>query len=425
MTRTYKGANTMQKTFAVLAALAVSAPAFAGDIMVGPAKLDPSYGFESRYEDNIYRVPRDENHTAVSGGGVRGSWIFINSLGLKASAPVAENQKVSLGYGAVIESYKTQPKANNAVNQTANAAWDYSGSKIKAKLHDEYVNTHDPAFNPNGTVLNGALVEREARWQNVGGAEVQYYLGDKFYAGVDGSDTVNRYLDRNGGPASLANLLNTSVVYFGAKAGYQVAPKTSVFVAEHRSVTHYTEHTRFDNHRDWLTDVGVEGELTAKLKGLVKTGWIYQQFDYDPTNPTRKTVGRTWSFLAALDYRPVEYGQIVLTANRGVADAATNGSRYYSTTGFSLAYNHVFTEKISGGVNGGAQWDKYSDDFTVGTFTHSRRDDSYQVGAKADYKVTDWATTGLTFTHNSRFSTFSRQYNYKDNITGWNVKLAF
>ena len=53
----------------------------------------PSYGFEARYEDNIYRVPADENGAAVAIGGVRGSWIFANGLGLKLSAPVAENQK--------------------------------------------------------------------------------------------------------------------------------------------------------------------------------------------------------------------------------------------------------------------------------------------------------------------------------------------
>ena len=47
------------------AALAVSVPVLAGNLMVGPVKFDPTYGFETRYEDNIYRVPRDINHYAV------------------------------------------------------------------------------------------------------------------------------------------------------------------------------------------------------------------------------------------------------------------------------------------------------------------------------------------------------------------------
>ena len=55
---------------------------------------------------------------------------------------------------------------------------------------------------------------------------------------------------------------------------------------------HYTEGSRQDNHQDWLADVGIEGDLTAKIKGLVQTGLIYQDFDKDSTNPTRKNVAR-------------------------------------------------------------------------------------------------------------------------------------
>lgn len=415
----------IRKTLALLCAFAAAVPASAGNLMLGPVKLDPTYGFQTSYEDNIYRVPRDINRTAVSGGGVRGSWIFDNDLGLKVETPLSENQKLSLGYDADFQNYTTQPSGNNAINQTAGGDYAFKGSKTKVAAYDHYVNTHDPQFNPNGTAINGALVTREARWENTAGASSEYYLGDKFFAGVDGSDDVNRYLDRSGGANSLANLLDSSVVTFGAKGGYQLAPKTRAFVAVHQVLTHYTEHTRADNHRDTHADFGVEGDLTAKLKGLVQTGLVYERYGADPANQNRQTVSRHWSFLTQLDYKATEKDTFTLMLNRATLDAETFGSRYYITTGVNAAYNHKLGEKVTLGVNAAAQQDRYSENFVVGNNNKIRRDDTYSAGLKADYQVCEWLKTGVSYSNVDRYSTFSREFNFRDNITSVNARVAF
>ncbi|MDD5304063.1 MAG: hypothetical protein PHS14_13260 [Elusimicrobia bacterium] len=414
----------MTKTLSLLAVLLAAVPATAGNIKIGEVGLNPYYGFETRYEDNIYRVPRDINHAAVSGGGVRGSWIFANNLGLKLSAPIGEMHKITAGYDVTFENYTTQPKANDAINQKIGAAYEFKGSKLNAKLSDDYINTQDPAFNPNGTVVNGSLVSRERRWQNTLGGMAEYTLADKFFAGVDAQTDRKQYLNRSGGAASLANTLNTSEVAFGVKGGYKVAPKTKVFAAVHRTLLHYTEETRQDNHRDWDVDFGVEGVLAPKLKGLVQAGFTYMQFDKDTANPTRQTVSRHFSTLVKLDYAVTEKGQFVLAANRATNDSSTTGSRYFVSSGANLAYNHK-VGKLTAGVNGGVQIDRYSDNITQGAETKTRRDDNYTAGVKADYKIKEWASAGAFYTHNARFSTFSRQFNYKDNITGVNAKLSF
>lgn len=413
------------KLLAVVVAVAAALPASAGNLMLGPAKLSPSYGFKTSYEDNIYRVPRDINHTAVQGGGVRGSWIFDNALGLGMELPTAQGQKLNLDYTATFENYTTQSKANDAINQDAKGSYSFEGSKTTAKVYDNYLNTHDPQFNPNGNVVNGSLVTREARWSNTAGAQGEYKLGEKFFAGVDGSWSENRYLDRSGGATSLANILNTSGALFGAKAGYQVMPKTRVFTAVHESLTHYTERTRADNHRDTLVDFGAEGDFTAKLKGNVQAGYVYQGFDYDAANPGRKTVARNWTTSASLDWKPTEVCEFILTASRANLDSSATGARYYTSSGGNLAYNHKFGEKITAGVNTGVTYDKYSDDFAYGAGFKSRRDDTYQVGAKLDYQVFEWLKTGASFTNIDRYSTFSQQYNYRDNITAVNASVKF
>jgi hypothetical protein len=414
----------MTKPLNVLAVLLAAVPASAGNIKLAGVGVNPYYGFETRYEDNIYRVPRNINNHAVSGGGVRGSWILANNLGLRLEAPIGEAHKVKALYDVTFENYTTQSKANDAINQKAGVGYEFKGAKLAAKLSDDYVNTQDPAFNPNGTVVNGSLVSRERRWQNTLAGEAEYTLADKFFAGVDAQTDRKQYLNRSGGAASLANTLNTSEQTFGVKGGYKVAPKTKVFLAVHRTLLHYTEETRQDNHRDWDFDLGVEGKLAPKLKGLVQGGFAYQQFDKDGANPTRERISRHFQTLVKLDYAVTEKGTFVLAANRASNDSSTTGSRYFVSAGANLAYNHKFG-KLSAGVNGGVQIDRYSDNITQGAETKTRRDDNYTVGAKTDYKIKEWASVGASYLHNARFSTFSRQFNYRDNITAVNAKLSF
>lgn len=418
-----------RKLIAVLAAVVAAVPVHAGTLRYGPASFAPYYGFESRYEDNIYRVHRDINGHAVSGGGVRGSWIFDNNLGLKTNVALTSQSSLKAAYDVVFQNYTTQSDANNAVNSKAGAAYEYRGSKITGRLGDDYVNTQDPAFNPNGTVINGALVSRERHWENTFGGQAEYALGEKFFFGLDAKTYLIRYLNHSGGATSLANTLNRSELTFGLKTGYQVLPKTRVFTAVHQSATHFTEKTRSDGHRNTSVDFGVEGDLTSRLTGLVQTGFLYQKYDVNASNRGFQTAGRHWSFLTKLDYKASELSTVSLTANRQANDSATTASRYYLSSGLNLAYTRQLGAKWSTAVNGGVQIDKYSDAITIGTganlLKQSRRDDNYQAGVKLDYKMHDWVTTGLSYTHNSRFSTFSRQFSYKDNITGVNVRLMF
>lgn len=413
-----------RKPLAALLALAVAAPASA-TIKAGPADIVPYYGLETRYEDNIYRVPRDQNGHAVAGGGVRGSAILSNNVGVKAKAPLGLHT-LSGSYDFTAEHYKTQPRANEAYNQKAALAHAYEGSRVKTRLADSYVNTQDPAFNPNGGgVVNGPLVQRERRWQNVAEASAEYFLADTFFFGVDGSWTVNRYLNRAGGASSLANLLNTSEGSMGFKTGYQLQPKTRAYVAVHRELVHYTEETRQDNHRDWTGDIGVEGEFTEKLKGRVQAGYEYLEFDRDGANPTRERVGRQTRVMTALDYQPTETTKTTLVASRGTTGSASTQARYLTSTGANLNITQQLGPKVTAALGGGYQQDRYSQDFTIGTLTRSRRDDNYSGSARADYQFNEYVAAGAFYTHNSRFSTFSREFSYRDNISGANVRLTF
>lgn len=408
----------------LLAAQSASAGFWDGgkpNIKIGQLELHPYYGLTTTYDDNIYLVPKNENDHAVAGGGVRGSWIITNNAGLGLNLPIGGMHRLSANYDARHDAYKTQSSANNAFHQKVDVGYDFKGANVNARVFDNYMNTQDPQFNPNHTVVAGELVDREQRWQNTAGASAEYSLGDKFFFGGDAQDTVHKYVS----PA-LGAILNRSEALFGIKTGYKIQPKTRVYVAAHRQLVHYnagTEAQHVANHRDWLADFGIEGELAAKVKGQIQTGFGYREHDRDNAAARRESVSRTWTASTRVNYQPTERCDFTLTANRATNDAVSGGN-YYTTNGVAVDAGHKYN-KFRGWIRGGAQWDKYSETQLLGGITAQRRDDTYKAGLGLDYDIQEWLKTGVAFEGARRFSTFSRQFNYRDNRTSWNVKVVF
>ncbi|MDD5658051.1 MAG: outer membrane beta-barrel protein [Elusimicrobia bacterium] len=427
--------------YAIVAAALLALPAQAEsgkpNIKLGQLALHPYYGISAIYDDNIYLVPKNEDGHAVAGGGVRGSWIMSNNLGLRADMPMGETQKLAASYDLRSDIYKAQSSANNAVTQKAGGAYDFKGARTKLRLSDDYVNTSDPAFNPNNTAVAGELVTREKRWNNAAGGGVEYFLGDKFFAGIDGAHSIQKYLSR-----SLGQKLNNYALSFGGRAGYKLLPKTRAYLGVHRSITHYsvtrdisdiTETTaagdvikvqdHVANHKDWLVDAGVEGSIAPKVTGRVQGGYVYRRHDKDNSDARRRPISRNATVSVGVDYKPTERDTVKLTANRGLVDAVTGGN-YYLTNGGVLDLSHKW-DKITVGLAGGLQVDKYSEAITSGGLTANRRDAVYTGAARCEYRIQEWLAANLGYKNVSRFSNFSRQFNYKDNRTSAELRLSF
>jgi hypothetical protein len=407
------------------------------NIKIGQLALHPYYGITGTYDDNIYLVPRDKNHNAVAGGGVRGSWIMTNNVGLGADLPMGEMHKFSANYDVRSDVYKTQSSANNAITQKADGAYDFKGSRSKFRAFDSYLNTSDPAFNPNNTVITGELVDREHRWNNTVGGNAEYFLGDKFFAGVDGGHTIQKYLSR-----SLGEKLNNYALSVGGRLGYKILPKTRFYVSAHRQIVHYTVTKNITsatettaagdtifvqphvaNHKDWMVDGGFEGQLLPKVTGRLQGGYIYRRHDKDNAFARRRPISRNATVSVGVDYKPTERDTVKLTANRALTDAVSGGN-YYVTTGGLLDISHKW-DKVLVGLFGGVQIDKYSEAITSGGLTANRRDDIYTGGARAEYKVQEWLTLLAGYKNMSRFSLFSQQFNYKDNRTSAEARVTF
>ncbi len=429
----------MRKACLALAALLFvnSIPASAGNIKVGQLALHPYYGLNLTYDDNIYKVHANKAGYPVNAGndGVIGSWIMANNLGVAFDLPLNEMHKVTALYDFRADTYRAKSSANNAISQAVNVGYEFKGSRTKANAYNNYVNTQDPAFNTNKSALTGELTRRERRWNDTMGLAGEYFLGEKFFVGADISNTINKYLSR-----SLGAALNNSELLFGVKGGYKVAPKTRVYTAIHRGITHYSA-GRAANHKDWNLDFGVEGEMTAKLKGTVQTGLSHVRYDLDRGNPsfdptagnpgarqlsTGQSVYNTWTTQVGLTYKATDRCRTTLLFNRGINDTSSNasGGSNMVSTGAGLDMEHDFS-KLTVGANTGVQYDKYAETINLGGLTTTRRDDTYQAGLKADYKIQEWISTGLAYKHTRRFSRFSDQYSYKGSLTSWNLKVMF
>lgn len=383
----------------------------------GQLDLHPYYTFTEIYDSNIYLVPKPLNGISV-GRGVRGSFIHRNVLGLETVLPVGALDKVMAGYEFQSDMYSYDPKTNDTINQRAHLDWEHRGSHgLTYSAGDRYVNTTDQA--------SSQLVERERRWSNSLYGAVDYRpVNGRLAGGVDASHTTNKYV----GP-SVGALLNRYEQKAGFNVGYMVQPKTKAYVAYHRGVIHYTVHRELPNQdknsKSHYVDFGVEGQMTPKIEGKLETGMGLREYDETPIGANTRTT-RNWTVSSSLVYKPQDRTTVYLQLYRNLQESVSAGNRFYISNNAILDIKHKLPYKFSVGVNGAIGVDKYPDNQTTASgATGQRRDDIYQGGAWVEYDIQEWLSTGLSFIHRDRFSTFPADFNYTDQQTAWNLALRF
>jgi hypothetical protein len=418
----------MRKLIAAAILLSLPAASFAGaldfisqykrpNLHWGQLELHPYYTFTELYDSNIYLVPHDYNGASV-GGGVRGSFIHRNVLGLETLLPVGALHQLSAGYEAQADNYSTQPDLNNTINQRAHADYRYKGAYgVTTKVGDQYVNTTDQAFSE--------LTERNRRWSNATYASLDYRPENgRLAGGVDAEHTMYKYV----GP-TLGAVLNRYEQSIGFNVGYMVQPKTKAYASYHRGVIHYTVHRELPNqdkdNKSHNVGFGLDGQLTPKLEGRVETGLTYRQYDEAPIGGAT-SVTRNWTVSSSVVYKPQERTTVYLQLYRALQESISAGNRFFISNNAILDIKHKLPYKFSVGVNGAFGVDKYPETQTTATgATGQRRDDIYQGGAWVEYDIQEWVSTGISYVYRERNSTFPADFNYQDSQTAWNLALKF
>lgn len=384
------------------------------NIRLGQLEIHPYYTIQEAYDSNIYLVPRDQADGVTVGGGVVGSWILKNILGLRLNLPIHRVHHVSMGYDFEAQSYSSQPAANNNLRHRANFLYKFTSAYgISAGAQDAYVNTTDQAFSE--------LIRREKRWQNTAAANVAYAPDNgRMNAAADYADTVHKYLG-----SALGAALNRSEQSAGLKVGYKAQPKTNIFAAYHRGIVHYSvvrRPTAVDkNNKSHNMDLGVEGDLLANLTGIIKTGLAYRKYDGAPIGGSRVT--RDWTFSTQLIYQPISRTTVNLAVSRAFQESTAANNRYYIANDVFLDAHHALPYKLTAGAQFGVAVNKYPEAQTISGLTATRRDDIYTVGASLEYAMQEWLAAGASYTHRERNSNFSGQFNYMDHLTALSLSL--
>jgi hypothetical protein len=387
------------------------------NVHLGQLMLHPYYQLTETYDSNIYLVPRDQPNGGIVGGGVRGSWITSNNLGLEAVLPWHRLHTLAIGYDVDFRNYSTQPKSNDTINQKAHVDYAYAGAYgLTFRAGDQYENTTDQGFSE--------LVERNRRWKNKVYTSLDYNPeGSRMAAGVDSSHTAHKYVG-----AEFGRLLNRYEQSIGFNVGYKVQPKTKVYVSYHRGVIHYTVHRvlpdQDKDNKSHSMGLGVTGVITPKIEGQVEGGMTYREYDEAPIGGATR-VTRNFTVATDLTYKPDERTLVILGLSRFLQESISASNRFFVSNNASLDIKHKFPRKFSAGVNVAFGLDKYPDTQTTSGTTDNRRDDIYQGGVWVEYDIQEWLSTGLSYIYRERNSTFTGQYNYQDHQTAWNVALKF
>ena len=398
-----------------------------GNLHYGQLQLHPYYTLSEVYDSNIYLVPHDLPSGQV-GGGVVGSWITKNDLGLETDLPWNHINDLKVGYDFESDVYTKAPGINNTINQAVHADYVREGAHdVTYKAGDQYINTTDQAFSE--------LIQRDRRWMNRAYVSADYMPKDGRLAfGVNADDEMDKYLD-----PTIASGLNRYEQDFGFNVGYMVQPKTKAYVSYEHGIIHYTVNpqpgTPDKDNKSETVAAGIIGQLTPKLTGQVEVGETFRRYDatFPPVIPGGSNLATHYDSPVAtvkLTYNADKYTDVILTLTRMYEESIDANNAFYYANNAILDIRHKFPYKFTAGIEVAAGLDQYVNQQTYtdslgGTTTGYRDDDLYQGGIWVNYDIQEWLSTGLSYIYRERNSTFSGEYNFQDSQVTWNLSVKF
>lgn len=371
----------------------------------GRFEAHPYARFSEQYNSNLLLKP-------VS----TGTFVHTFDAGFKGSLTLPERHRLEAAYGLNYQSFTKDPALNNALNHGGDLLYKYEGARFTLGLSDAYVNTVDPP--------NSEQTARFRRWQNSGNASLEYMPGQgPLFAALEANHLAFKYIADD---PEIRALLNRYELWTGVRAGYQIAPKSRFYGLYRRGLVHYNAVTvsPTKNHKAHLFGAGLETAPDAKLSGRVEGGLQLRHYD-DPPRAGSDRDRRDFVVSAGATYRPLERTRLDLLASRALQEATFQSNPYYVATGGSISLSHRLPSDLLLSATGEVERDDFSDEVTIGGFTGKRRDDLYRARGAVEYPLRDWLTAGVNYFYRVRFSTFSREFDYRAHVSGVTLSATF
>ena len=370
----------MKKVLSIVCLFFVVSAAFAE----GPFKFAVLESI--KYDDNIYLTEKDKKASAISS-----TQLYADYLSQIPNSSL----KVGLGANVGYNAYTEAPSKNNYIN-----------AGLKGFLENEYFKLSEGFIYTSEQATN-ELTERTDRISNDVALSVRTSREKMFSLGVIASDVLDRYMKHS------KIGLNRNRFNIGAQVFYNISPRTSVFVEDVVSSIHYEKNTYNDSTQNSLA-LGIEGNITEKIKGTAKISYDYRDYKKDNTDKANLL-----GYLVSLTYKPMSTNSFTLIGKRAYEETTYINNRYYVSTAANLFANQKLSQKFD--VSLLLSYENM--DYPIRVGNDFRVDDFYAVKPAVNYKFIDCLTAGLWYKYKTKHSNIANDYT--DNTVGLDIKFAF
>jgi len=385
-------------TITMIILLYASYPAYGeGNLHLGALEVRPFTCIEQKYDDNIFLEPDNQEND---------DWITTSTLGLGLQMPIVPEREedflLKVKYAAdIIEFWEERDQSR--VDHTLSALADLSfANDIILKIDENFKKTADPA--------NSELTGLEKRTRNTVRG-VLGYMREKIGFDLGYENTRDDY-----------NILNNLDKYehvVTTTGYYQIYPKTSVFSEYNFGKIAYDDSSTNSDSKYHQVRLGIKGEITPKLTGVIKAG--YKQISY---NDSSKNDFSGFTIFGNLTHNLRERTTINIYGERSSPESTYGTNSFFKSNKIGLKLDYQLLERLFLVTGGFYQLNKYPDETTEDSVTGKRRDHIGDGSIGLRYEVKDWAFIEIDYEYKQRDSRFAA-FDYTDKKVMAKASLEF
>jgi hypothetical protein len=174
---------------------------------------------------------------------------------------------------------------------------------------------------------------------------------------------------------------------------YKLMPKTSALIeAAFTDINYDNDHSL--NSKEYLLEGGLQWDITAKSKGVVKAGYGVKEFD------ALSSKSKEFVFEAQIDHKLSAKRTVSLIAFRRTEESDIDTALFTLSTGVRIGYQQLLSPKLTGSVDLSYSNDKYSGQLLSGVNPGHIETNSYLAGLVLQYNFSKHlrSDVGYTFT---------------------------
>jgi hypothetical protein len=378
-----------------------------GNIHLGSLEIYPVFGERIEVDDNVYQV--SGKGTTANGGreSKRSDLINIYTPGLKLKLPVkgggmipGKNHDLNLDWYTDFKNYKNHADQNQQNHNIFASGILRFPKGLDISLEDKYFDGESPAGSEEDQI--------HARKTNIG--QITVSLPDyfrKFDPEISYSVYDQEYDER---ALRRANRIEHK---FTVRIPYKLTPKINVFPEYSYSFIEYDSQNVSDAQSDSHSNeiyAGIEWQATAKTTGIIKLGFVEQDYDDQETSDVK-------TFVAEIGVRVylTRRMELDINAGRGVLQSEfTASSNSYERSFGNFNINRRVWKDLSASFHGSYEKQVFHNS--------KRKDDIYELGLGARYDIKKWAFADFKYSSRDKRSNFETE---ADRINKASVGINF